>query len=66
MREHHAKRLDHRLEFAHQLIDHDSGTLAGKLHYDDALAWRGIARHFEEISQADEGHLMRLANLCTV
>ena len=52
---HATKRLDDGLEFAHQLVDDDAGTMPGKLDDDDALARRWLAFDFKEITQTDEG-----------
>jgi len=53
--EHAAKWLDDSLEFAHQLIDDDAGTMPGKLDDNDAFARRWLAFDFKEITQTDEG-----------
>ena len=36
--ENHAKRLDHGLKFAEQLVDHDAGLLSGVIDHDNVFA----------------------------
>ena len=53
-RKERAERLDDRLQFARELIDHQAETVATVLDHDETFANGLLAGHVEHVAQADE------------